>query len=178
MTGERYSLVPFAPEDFTDIHMTSAVWRAGSTLYVDYTLQGGLASVRLPAPEEATGRKHGLWQDTCMECFLAVEPGSTYWEFNLSPSGQWNVYRFTGYREGMAEEAALSGLSVTSARSQGSLALSFETDLSRLVAREQPLLMNLSAVVRLNSGRLTYWALTHPGRTPDFHRRDSFIVNV
>ncbi len=33
-----------------------------------------------------------------------------YWEFNLSPAGDWNVYRFTDYRQGMEEETAISSL--------------------------------------------------------------------
>jgi len=36
----------------------------------------------------------------------------------------------------------------------------------------------VAAVVKLRDGRVTYWALSHPGPRPDFHRRDSFLIKL
>ena len=36
----------------------------------------------------------------------------------------------------------------------------------------------IAAVIKLAGGELTYWALTHPGPAADFHRRDSFVVEL
>ena len=57
-----------------------------------------------------------------MELFIAASPPATaavaedvtgdfeYWEVNAAPvDGSWNVFRFTKYRDGMAEETALPG---------------------------------------------------------------------
>jgi hypothetical protein len=38
------------------------------------------------------------------------------------------------------------------------------------------LALGLSAVVVDENGVLTYWALKHPARKPDFHHRDSFVL--
>jgi hypothetical protein len=58
------------------------------------------------------------------------------------------------------------------------LLLSLELDLKKIVPAGQVLLIALSAVIKEGSGRITYWALTHPGPGPDFHRRDGFIIEV
>jgi len=34
----------------------------------------------------------------------------------------------------------------------------------------------LSAVVEETDGRLSYWAIAHPGERPDFHHRDGFVL--
>ena len=36
--------------------------------------------------------------------------------------------------------------------------------------------LGLSAVIEETDGRLSYWALAHPGERPDFHHRDSFVL--
>ena len=35
-----------------------------------------------------------LWKKTCFECFFGMSEGTTYYEFNGSPSGHWNLFRF------------------------------------------------------------------------------------
>ena len=42
-------------------------------------------------------RRDRLWEETCLELFLGEEGSERYWEFNLSPAGHWNVYRFEFY---------------------------------------------------------------------------------
>ena len=39
-------------------------------------------------------------------------------------------------------------------------------------------MVGIAAVIKLAGGGLTYWALTHPGPQADFHRRDSFLVEL
>ena len=88
------------------------------------------------------------------------------------------MYRFAGYRQGMAEETALTSLPLSVRRGPDSLEVSLELDVERIVSADQPLVAGIAAVIKLASGELTYWALTHPGPQADFHRRDSFVVEL
>lgn len=36
----------------------------------------------------------------------------------------------------------------------------------------------ISIVIKPQNGEITYWALTHPGPQADFHRRDSFLIEL
>jgi hypothetical protein len=47
-----------------------------------------------------------------------------------------------------------------------------------IIPAEQALEVAISAVIKLRSGNVTCWALTHPGPEADFHRRDSFIIEL
>jgi hypothetical protein len=177
MTGRSFSLQPFSPLDpplnFT---LTGRIIRRSHHLAICYDLRGDLAQMMIPAPAARPARRHGLWEETCFEFFLGVKDAPHYWEFNLSPAGDWNVYRFAGYRRGMAEETALTSLPVSVRRGYDSLQVALDLDVEKIVAADQPLEVGIAAVIKLAGGRLTYWALIHPGPQADFHRRDSFLV--
>ncbi len=120
----------------------------------------------------------GLWQETCFELFLSTRGSDGYWEFNLSPSGNWNVYRFNSYRKGMREEEAYTGLPFSIEVREDSLVVSLETDISALIREDQQIDAGIAAVVRMTDGTISYWALTQLGPKPDFHRRDGFIMKL
>ncbi len=63
-------------------------------------------------------------------------------------------------------------------RSPETLRLTLEVDLARIVPADRPLEVAIAAVIQAPDGRLTYWALTHPGPRPDFHRRDGFLIAI
>ena len=132
----------------------------------------------LSEPADIPLRKHGLWEETCLEFFLAVDDVQPYWEVNLSPSGHWNVYRFSAYREGMQEEAAFTSLPFRVERGKESFLLDVDLPLDGIISPETPLVLGISAVIKLRSNEMTYWALSHPGQKPDFHRRESFIARL
>lgn len=46
-------------------------------------------------------REDELWTGNCLELFLRKKDSSEYYEFNLSPRNQWNLYHFDDYRAGM-----------------------------------------------------------------------------
>ena len=179
MSGRSFSLQPFSPIGPTlTIKLTGHINRRPSHLAIRYDLRGDLAELMVPEPAALPARRQGLWEETCFEFFLGIKDSPQDWEFNLSPAGHWNVYRFVGYRQGMAEEAALTSLPLSVQRQPDSLAISLELDVGRIVAADQPLQVGIAAVIRLAGGGLTYWALTHPGPQADFHRRDGFGVEL
>lgn len=102
-----FALLPFGTSSVAlGLELRGQLEREGDQLQVHYGLSGDLASVVVPPP--AAGGPHradGLWEHTCFELFLAAEGSECYWEVNLAPNGNWNLYRLEGYRRGLAREA-------------------------------------------------------------------------
>ena len=151
-------------------------WQQDGVFALIYTLTGDcsrlwIPSMRLPAEVD------GLWQHTCFEAFVSAKGDSAYWEFNFSPSSEWAVYQFRGYRDrtSLAEEAHVPQILVR--RTADRLELDIRTRLPHLLAT-QPLRLALSAVIEDDSGKLSYWALKHPPGKPDFHHPDSFALEI
>lgn len=179
MKGRSYSLQQF-PSDSLEpkIRITGDIVRHSHTLLISYALIGPLEDIIIPAPAHVPSRKNGLWEETCFEFFIGAEGSDNYWEFNLSPAGHWNVYRFTSYRLGMQEEPAFTSLPFSVRVHPGTLCLSLELVLERIFPVAQALKIAVSAVINTVNDGLTYWALAHPGLRPDFHRRESFIFEL
>jgi hypothetical protein len=179
MTRQNISLEPFPRGGpLPSCQISGSVTRRGDTVAIRYNLRGDLAALMIPAPADLPARRHGLWEETCFEVFLAVKGQPRYWEFNLSPAGHWNVYGFAGFRQGMAEETAITSLPAGVKLRPDSLLVAVELAVAGIVAADQPLAIGVAAVIQLAGGGLTYWALTHAGPQPDFHRRDSFLVEL
>ena len=78
----------------------------------------------------------------------------------------------------MKEEIVFSGLPFNVFRENDALTLCLEFDLGRIIQPGRKLEAGICAVIKATDGGLAYWALTHRGEQPDFHRRDSFIISV
>jgi hypothetical protein len=179
MNGQDFSLQPFSPiSPALNFKITGHIARHAHQLAIRYDLHGPLAELVIPALADLPSRKHGLWGETCFEFFLGVKDLPRYWEFNLSPAGPWNVYRLDGYRQGMAEETAFTSLPLRVRHRPDLVLVALELEIERIVAADQPLSVGLAAVLKFRDHGLTYWALTHPGPQADFHRRDSFLVEL
>ncbi|WP_255023519.1 DOMON-like domain-containing protein [Cyanobium sp. T1G-Tous] len=116
-----------------------------------------------------------------MEFFLAAADQTDYWEYNLSPSGDWNVYHLDSYRKGLAEEPAYKQLPFNVMRDDKQLSLSLTCALPPVLATPTAaagLEVGVSAVLQSSSGELTYWAVAHPGSEPDFHHRGGFCLKL
>lgn len=148
-----------------------------------YRLRGDMARLLIPAPERAE-QADGLWEHTCFEAFVAVAGETAYREFNLSPSGKWAVYAFSGYRQRseaplapMQPPRACSRLSVGRLEMQATIAATCLP----ATAANLPLRIGLAAVVEAADtvdGSHSYWALHHPAALPDFHHRDGFTLEL
>jgi hypothetical protein len=147
-------------------------------LTVRYEVRGNLSKVSIPVAAETPRRKDRLWEETCLELFLGATDSGEYWELNLSPSGHWNVYRFTRYREGMREETAIPSLPFHVRRDSGALLLTAEFGIGKIVPAGKDLAAAVAAVIRTADGGKNHWALAHPSSRPDFHRRDGFALTL
>lgn len=177
MSTQSFSLVPFQREDDRpDLAITGTIGRSADTLSIGYAVAGNLSALAVPAAAESPERKDRLWEDTCLELFLGVKGSDGYREFNLSPAGHWNVYRFTSYRKGMMEEPAFASLPFDVRRDTKVLLLAAEFNIGKIVPATKDLAVTVAAVIKTIDGGKSHWALAHPASRPDFHRRDGFTM--
>ena len=175
----RFFLKPFAGEgNPAGVTIGGSIARRADTLSVRYEMRGNLSRVSIPAPADSPRRKDRLWEGTCLELFLGTADSGRYWEFNLSPTGHWNVYRFTRYREGMREEPAYTTLPFAVRIGPGALELSMELDVGRIIPAGEAIEAGVAAVIKTIDGGRSHWALAHPASRPDFHRRDGFALTL
>jgi hypothetical protein len=153
------------------------VLRTDAVLELCYRVEGDMERVLVPS-EGAVHRADGLWKHTCFEAFVRGTNTSGYVELNFSPSREWAVYRFSGYRLGMANaDAAAPRISVQ--REAGALQVDVVIDIDAVpdLPRDE-IQVALSAVIEETDRRLSYWALVHLTEKPDFHHADGFALRV
>jgi hypothetical protein len=190
-----FSLQPFSQNgNDHDLQVTGQISRRDNQLAIHYRLTGHLADVLIPnlirpgdlrqlsnpSPnrQKSAHRKFALWEATCFEFFLGLKSNPAYWEFNLSPIGDWNIYHLDSYRQGLREELAFTALPFQVHHSATALSLDLSCDLSPLVRPDQPLELSATTVVQHADGTFSYWALTHCGPEADFHQRGSFTLTL
>ena len=174
---DKYSLMSFG-DPTPDLRLEVAIARRSDLLTIIYSLVGDLFKVVVPEALPDPARRDRLWEETCFEFFIAPKHSPQYWEFNLSPSGHWNVYHFDDYRKGMKVEASFEELPSDVHRQLDSLAVEVQADLGKIVKAGVPIQAAISAVIKRQDGTVTYWALSHCGEQPDFHLRDSFTIEL
>ncbi|MEB3219472.1 MAG: DOMON-like domain-containing protein [Nostocales cyanobacterium 94392] len=174
MRNHTFSLQPFEPPK-TDLQITGEIIRLNHTLTLNYALIGDLEQIEIPSVVDIPTRQDGLWETTCFEFFLGKYKSTHYWEFNLSPSGDWNVYRFERYREVMELENRVHSLPFYILRDYNALFMSLEFNMHCLTTIDKNFDVSITAVIKEKSGHTTYWALKHCGKQADFHLRDSFL---
>lgn len=170
-----FSLVPFEP--IVDIEIAGRVVRSQSSLTIDYRLTGAVENLSLPAARgDSPQRCDELWQDTCFEAFIGLQNTLPYWEINVTPSGDWNVYRFANYRQAMTPELACNTVSSTWQAIPKGYCKTLELPTADWLPSHPPMVLGISTI--LKTGSLSHWALVHPGTAPDFHRRDGFTLRL
>lgn len=148
-------------------------------LFLRFVLEGEISALRLPGPATRPGPQDGLWQHTCFEAFVGDGASPRYAEFNFSPSGSWASYLFSQPRVRTAPVSVAVTQAPRCRHDGGTLALDARIDIAALgwpITPETPI--GLSAVLEVRDGRLTYWALRHPGAKPDFHDRRGWIARA
>ena len=180
------NLVPFSPES---LKIEAKLEAEASGFLLSFELSGEkIKRVLLAEKSVQPSRKNELWKQTCFECFFATGGGQGYFEFNGSPSGDWALYSFDAYREGMKE--------VPLGKKQMPVLEKFECVPQQGQAQDQAIgkiicvwripqftesfivTAGVTAVVVFKEDgqeRSTYWALKHAGEKPDFHLKESFV---
>lgn len=170
---------PSSPTDAVRGIKASARIAGAGKLAVRFDVDADMARIALP-PLAAPGRRDELWRHTCFEIFAALPDGEAYVELNFSPSTEWAIYGFVGYRRGMATIDVRRPPRVAVRPMPRGLALEAITPLDELPmpAPGGVLRAGIAAVIEERDGRLSYWALAHPSALPDFHHRLGFALQV
>lgn len=132
--------------------------------------------VQLPpsATSPAWTRQDGLWQRTCFEFFIKPGTGSAYYEFNFSPAGLWQQYRFTNYRQPQPPQASNDFTLSSALWNEKTNTLQGELKSSTTLGKDFH--VSINAVIEETSGDKKYLALAHAGEKPDFHLANSFTM--
>ena len=151
---------------------------------LSYELSGTLNQLLIPAQNPIPERLDGLWKHLCFEVFIRQSGALRYWEFNISPSGDWAIYLFDGYRDNMTSPQINSAPEIQINHNQSAtgaaLNLTLDIQLTQLddTLTQSDLQLSLTSVIETQDGGLTYWAHHHPAEKPDFHHPDGFVLHL
>jgi len=176
-TRQSFSLIPFSIQETLELEINGQVSRCGNTFYIQYMLDVNLETIVLPAWRLAPSRRDELWRMTCFEFFIAIKYKPQYWEYNISPSGDWNVYVMDGYRQlGMREETRIKRLPFELQKKSKSVSLELAINLDPIIESKMPIEVGIASIIQRPNGQQTYWALVHPRPEADFHLREGFVL--
>jgi hypothetical protein len=148
-------------------------------LLVHYYISGD-ASLVVPSLLSSATRQRAdeLWQHTCFEAFVKPAGSEAYWEFNVAPTCDWQVYALSGYRAGRTPVEAIGTPSAEGRYGRESWELRAHWALGGTVPSNVPWRLGLCAVIEDTGGALSYWALQHPPGKPDFHHDSAFALDL
>jgi hypothetical protein len=179
-----FQLRPFAAlPDGVKLTLDGDITRQGDgdQLRIHYQLIGDLEAVVFDPgspPGLTPARRDGLWQTTCLEFFVGGALDPAYWEVNLAPSGDWNIYRLNSYRSDLQADQSYQTLKSSLKQSSTRLLMELECPLPAPLRGKHELELAICAVIQLKQGSFSYWALHHGGAEADFHRRDGFVLGL
>lgn len=167
---------PRAASSVSGLCVEANLMRVEGALVAQYTVSGNVATLRVPE-QRMLSRRDELWRHTCAELFVAGLAQSGYYEFNFSPSTEWAAYQFDSYRAGMRPvESAAPAIKVW--HDAHVLRLTAQCTLPTTLADATRLQVGITMVLEDVHGGCSYWALKHPSEKPDFHDRDSFVLEL
>jgi hypothetical protein len=179
MTEHSFLLIPFPAPKIPNISITGEISLQKNIVHLHYSLSGEIENILLPPASIIPSRKDELWKATCFEFFLAIKNQPQYWEFNMSPSGDWSVYHIDAYRRiGFREETSIQPLSFEVRKGTTEISLNGLVDLHPILQPGLILEFGITAIIQTKDGNETYWALAHPAPKADFHLRESFILEL
>ncbi len=126
-----------------------------------FVARGSIDRIAVPSLA-APGRFDNLWKTTCFEIFWSHD-GTSYREFNLSPSTRWACYDFDAFREGMRDAPAEVDIAVTASASELRVTADIRSTLPL------PATVALNGIITDADGVNRFWALAFRPGAPEFH---------
>ena len=141
-------------------------------LYLQFSLLGS-TDIYTFESFKAIKRADNLWEKSCFELFIANRISNAYWEINISSTGEWNLYQFDAYKQGMREIELTTQPLIQTQQDQDSFTISFELDIAELNLSDS-LNINLATILLTKENSRTFWTI-NPVEKPDFHNQNGFI---
>jgi hypothetical protein len=169
---QTHELVPhpaYPPANVSSV-MARIVGRDANWLRIRWRVEG---VQNLIVPKFAgRGRADGLWRTTCFEMFVKPKDGTSYVEFNLSPSECWNIYAFDSPRKGM-RELPMNREPDCTMRLGSSFAI-FDAAIPADIIPPVECHYAMTCVIEEQGGTKSFWAFCHADDAPDFHEPACF----
>ena len=139
-------------------------------------MQGDVSDLALP-PARGRLRRDELWMQTCFEAFLKAKDSVRYIEFNFAPNGDWAAYQFERYRQGGSDlDIAAPDIQMESRPDKLILTAAIGALPTDLLSGQ--IQMGPAAILQTHQDTRSYWALEHPADQADFHRPETFKINL
>ena len=143
---------------------------------LEFQLTGELEKLILPSLKHKKKRQDELWKSTCFEAFMALENNS-YLEFNFSPTGNWNCYHFSNYREDMRQFFGVELLDFVVLNTTHENPSRYHCQINLKPNEDlKPTKIGITSVIETLDGKTNYWALRHSGEKADFHRSQDWLI--
>ncbi len=179
MRSQSALLLPHnRPDELVGLRLAAAATRISSKLKLRYRLEGPINNLVIPTVTEGAVRSDYLWKDTCFEAFWSMPEQTFYWELNISPNTNWNIYKFNSYRNGQREQEHKHSLNFSISKTANSVSVGISVELDPQIPLNSEMELGFASVLKQKNGNLSYWALTHNAKDPDFHQRDSFLLKL
>jgi len=163
-------------DEITHMTVSGAMQLSMKQLDITFQLAGNINVLQLPEITPTPSRTDKLWENTCFEVFVAEPRDPNYWEYNISPSHNWAVFHFTGYRSAKSDELTVDKIIVNS-HSISPNQYQIQTILPLPQAlHNKNLQVGVSTILRDRQDTIYYYALTHLSQNPDFHDRNCFTL--
>lgn len=174
----KFSLIPFDLHASPKLSLEAELNQNAEAFFLSFRIREGLGLIDLGNGTPKKERVLGLWEKTCFELFIKNETGE-YIELNFSPVFEWNCFTFKKRGDPLTELSSMQ-------RPETDILLSEDHFLHFTVIKKEgfpegflgpnrSLEAGVTAVIKeKKSGRMSYWALAHADKKPNFHHFDSF----
>jgi hypothetical protein len=174
---QTFEIIPFRDNNLIE-SIRGKFETCEKQIIISYQVIGKISEVCWPQKTASPTRQFGLWEHTCLEFFIGPATSHNYWEFNLSPSGNWNCFSLSDVRTDMQESETLVLSSVECEIKQDVATCTALIHCDDMVLSD--IRIGISAVIEHTSG-FFYYALAHysngeKARRPDFHARENHLL--
>lgn len=173
-----FELQPFPGSHAPAIQITGTAARSNEQLILCYDVTGTIADLLIPSSNANPERVWELWETTCFEAFIGTPDRPNYWEVNLSPNGNWNLFALQDYREGLEIEQRVEQLEIKTEQTVDRFQLTAKVPLGATDLADLPILLGVTTVIQTQESAISYWAIAHCGSEADFHLRESFKLTL
>lgn len=167
-----FKLLPF--KDSPQYIISGEIHLEVEKLFIKYQIDGNIDEVLFPPPKKDPYRMDDLWKETCFELFLGTPDSSRYFEYNFSPSGDWNCYQFFDYRKDCQKENLSQVPAITRKQEPTKFILSAMVPLPENYRFNK--IAGVNVIIQMQDSDTQFWALNHPQEIPDFHDRRGFTL--
>lgn len=170
----KFELFPFNEVNI-DLKLECLIEQeAFNDLKIKYLLSGDVDQINLPNLSNSPQRSNFLWKESCFEFFISHKNKQEYLEFNFAPTGNWNCSLFDDYLLGMRDYRLVENVVINTKKEQKMFELTAQFNIKDFIS-DDDMFINLSTILKMNSGNKLHYALIHGTNKPDFHNKELWL---